>query len=197
MFSGHGVSGLRAYLNSKDEFADYHDQRRPPRRGALPGGFPTLDGLDDVDDIEDDDMGDGSEIALDTGHGVQAPPPPPPPPAPPSWAQHLGQMDTQNGPSVFPGTPQAPPFFVNNNTHGASLPVMGTDTIATTTIPVRPEPSAASDGHSLEGTMAQPPAANGSAGPSLAGAALFTQGPTTGPSTASMQGQRVQDDTLP
>lgn len=197
MFSGHGVSGLRAYLNSKDEFADYHDQRRPPRRGALPGGFPTLDGLDDVDDIEDDDMGDGSEIALDTGPGAQAPPPPPPPPAPPSWAQHLGPMDARNGPTVFPGTPQAPPFFVSNDSPVAGSPAMVADTTSTTTIPVRPESSAASGGHSLESTMAQPPTANGSAGPSLAGAALFSQGPTTGPSTASMQGQRPQDDTLP
>ncbi|KAI2607912.1 RNI-like protein [Hypoxylon sp. NC1633] len=99
VFSGQGVSGLRHFLNSQPEFAQYQlpyytplYMRRaiPPNQGApqeqaqvqAQTPAPDMDGFDDADGVEDDDMGDGSEIALDPGPFANeaVPPPPPPPP---------------------------------------------------------------------------------------------------------------------
>ncbi|KAI1390549.1 RNI-like protein [Hypoxylon trugodes] len=105
VFSGQGVMGLRNYLNIQPEFEEYRNlyagQRRPTfpinqdgaqgqAQGITPVPAPDIDGFDDADGVEDDDMGDGSEIALDpgafgdnqnltNGANMTIPPPPPPP----------------------------------------------------------------------------------------------------------------------
>lgn len=92
VYSGTGVSGLRRYLNTQSEFADYSDgiNAHARRRAAPPNdavAIPDVDGFDEADGVEDDDMGDGSEIALEggpddaqNGHNMAIPPPPPPAP---------------------------------------------------------------------------------------------------------------------
>ncbi|KAK9790478.1 putative F-box domain-containing protein [Seiridium cardinale] len=83
VFSGPGVTGLKRYLNSKEEFAQFHPLSETR---TIPIHDP--DAFEDNDVVEDDDMGDGSEIALGADNdeaqnsNADAPPPPPPPPAP-------------------------------------------------------------------------------------------------------------------
>lgn len=91
VYSGTGVSGLRRYLNTQSEFADFSDgigaharRRAVPPNDAMP--IPDVDGFDEADGVEDDDMGDGSEIAMEAGPDEAQNGPnmviPPPPPAP-------------------------------------------------------------------------------------------------------------------
>ncbi|KAI1398493.1 RNI-like protein [Hypoxylon fuscum] len=177
VFSGQGVSGLRQYLNTQPDFAEYHlhqptlfalrralqtnpDAAQGQGQGVNPAiatEIVDIDALDEMDGVEDDDMGDGSEIALDPGNlgannnqvnGVNSaiPPPPPPPPHPnPNPLFRTGS----------PGSSYAPPTQDN---HAAEAPTSST------------------------------------AGPSIAGQGLFTARNGAGPSTASMQGQIEEDE---
>ncbi|KAI8959262.1 RNI-like protein [Daldinia sp. FL1419] len=184
VFSGQGVTGLRDYLNTQPEFAEYHLQHAtvfPSRRPAMQinqdaaqaqaQGFvhipaPDIDGFDDVDGVEDDDMGDGSEIALDPGSfggndnsingaNLLVPPPPPPPP----------QINTSHQPSHL------------------QLPHLAAITIGATTAPTT---------QSNTGVGAP---SNSTAGPSTAGQGIFANVGSSGPSTASMLGDVEGDDT--
>ncbi|KAI0124168.1 F-box domain-containing protein [Xylariales sp. AK1849] len=117
VFSGNGVAGLKRYLNNKPEFAEFLEpSERSQRQAATNNGtlqIPDIpDGFEDIDVVEDDDMGDGSEIALDTGNDnaqnhnqITIPPPPPPPffpnPGDDSWHEVPNPSATQamaNGP---------------------------------------------------------------------------------------------------
>ncbi|KAI2777957.1 RNI-like protein [Daldinia loculata] len=182
VFSGQGVTGLRTYLNTQPEFAEYHLQQQtifPSRRavqinqdaaqgqvqGLIPVPAPDMDGFDDIDGVEDDDMGDGSEIALDPGSfggndnstngaSLLVPPPPPPPP--------------QIGASHQPPRPQ--PSHLATITIGAIM-APATQAGTGTWIPVSNTP-----------------------GPSTAGQRIFVNVDSSGPSTASMQGDAEEDD---
>lgn len=123
VYSGTGVSGLRRYLNTQSEFADFSDgigmhtrRRAAPPNDAVP--ITDVDGFDEADGVEDDDMGDGSEIALEGGpddaqNGANmAIPPPPPPPAPTYQHALAAQANAHGGfhvvvngpvPQVLPG----------------------------------------------------------------------------------------------
>ncbi|ORY70935.1 uncharacterized protein BCR38DRAFT_330760 [Pseudomassariella vexata] len=84
VFSGTGVGGLRRYLNTGAQFQEYHDPSRP-RVGQNVNAVAQIadvDGVDEGDVVEDDDMGDGSEIALDQGQDDQPTAIPVPPPVP-------------------------------------------------------------------------------------------------------------------
>ncbi|XDG02659.1 hypothetical protein ABKA04_002274 [Annulohypoxylon sp. FPYF3050] len=183
VFSGQGVTGLRNYFNTQPEFAEYHTQQQnlfAPRRtiqitqdvgqgqGLITAPAPDMDGFDDADGVEDDDMGDGSEIALETenptnGTNAAIPPPPPPPP--------------HHSHSVLP----LPPGALAREIEVFQLP-----------------PLVTGDAGRAPGLSArQRPAvrATGSApGPSTAGQSLFTNQDDSGPSTASMQGNVEEDD---
>ncbi|KAI1774387.1 RNI-like protein [Hypoxylon cercidicola] len=180
VFSGQGVAGLRQYLNTQPEFAEYHlqqptlfalrravqanqDGTQGQGHGQGAALLPDMDGFDEADGVEDDDMGDGSEIALDPGaFGVNdnganvVIPPPPPPPQP-----HGSQPFPLSQPSVIPLSPQ---------TIGVSFAPASQD------------------------NDAGPRAGNSTtaAGPSTAGQGLFSN-QNSGPSTASMLG-RIEDD---
>ncbi|KAI0376355.1 RNI-like protein [Hypomontagnella monticulosa] len=180
VFSGQGVMGLRNHLNTQPEFADYHlnQPMYTVRRNNVqvnqdavqaPGPAPDMDGFDDPDVVEDDDMGDGSEIALDPGNfgandhltnGVNhalIPPPPPPP--------HHPNLTFQSY--------ILPPHLAA--AIGAELP-----------------PSALDDDLAGPSTNGSPGPGN-TGGPSTAGQGQFAnQGP--GPSTASMSRQAEGDD---
>lgn len=102
VYSGTGVSGLRRFLNTEAEFADYHDMGAQTRRRAAtatePMPIPDVDGFDEADGVDDEDMGDGSEIAgIDEPQFNTTIPPPPPPPAPPAMFLHA---PLSNNPSV-------------------------------------------------------------------------------------------------
>lgn len=195
VFSGQGVSGLRQYLNTQPDFAEYHlhqptlfalrralqtnpDAAQGQGQGVNPAiatEIVDIDALDEMDGVEDDDMGDGSEIALDPGNlgannnqvnGVNSaiPPPPPPPPHPnpnPLFRPTLDAALLQPASDVpllgtgSPGSSYAPPTQDN---HAAEAPTSST------------------------------------AGPSIAGQGLFTARNGAGPSTASMQGQIEEDE---
>lgn len=182
VFSGQGVMGLRNYLNTQPEFADYHlhqqtlfATRRPAilinqdaTQGLGAGPVPDMDGFDDADGVEDDDMGDGSEIALDPGNfgandnlpngaNLSIPPPPPPP----------------HHPNLAFQSYHLPPHLAA--AIGADLP-----------------PSILDDDIPGPSTNSTPgPSAAG--GPSTAGQGQFAnQGP--GPSTASISRQIEEDD---
>lgn len=172
--------GLRNHLNTQPEFADYHlnQPMYTVRRNNVqvnqdavqaPGPAPDMDGFDDPDVVEDDDMGDGSEIALDPGNfgandhltnGVNhalIPPPPPPP--------HHPNLTFQSY--------ILPPHLAA--AIGAELP-----------------PSALDDDLAGPSTNGSPGPGN-TGGPSTAGQGQFAnQGP--GPSTASMSRQAEGDD---
>ncbi|KAI5865275.1 RNI-like protein [Durotheca rogersii] len=179
VFSGQGVINLRHYLNTTAEFDEYHEPSLFTRRRTIqadPGPTqvqnqelgpllaPDLDGFDEVDGVEDDDMGDGSEIALDpgafgmndnpaNGAAVVAVPPPPP--------QHANVVIPPTPPAAALLAPAAP---------GISL------------VPPTQDPR--------EGGVS----ANGIPGPSTAGQGLFAIQNPTGPSTASMLGRVDDDD---
>ena len=169
VFSGNGVAGLRRYLNTHKEFSEYHE--RDDRRmraatmptgatGVIPQANGDIDGFDDADAVEDDDMGDGSEIALDNGNdegqaavGATNMVPPPPPPAP-VYPHQMGANDTpfpavvvddqQQSGDVTMDTPTLPhlahpqisldqgivPPFSVQNQHPASLAGGGATTAA-------------------------------------------------------------------
>ncbi|KAI4864911.1 RNI-like protein [Hypoxylon rubiginosum] len=181
VFSGQGVAGLRQYLNTQPEFAEYHlqqptlyalrravqaNQDATQGQGPAAALIPDMDGFDDADGVEDDDMGDGSEIALDpgafgandnlmNGANVVIPPPPPPP------THHVSQPLFP--PSVVPISP--PTIGVS---FAPTIQVNGVGSIA--------------------GSSAA------AAGPSTAGQGLFASQNASGPSTASMQGRIDEDD---
>ncbi|KAI1080739.1 RNI-like protein [Whalleya microplaca] len=198
VFSGNGVINLRKHLNTQEEFAEFHQsypvgtQRRAvvghgPAEGPVLGPAPDMDGFDEDDRIEDDDMGDGSEIALDPGNfGVNdnapntaIPPPPPPPPHPSIAFPH-------SHPTIIPSTPQ--PHLFNNNaewnatTVGASSvqPLVGSQNAS-----ILPN---------LNPSAGIVPVTGHTPGPSTAGQSLFGNGVIHGPSTASMQAQVEDDD---
>ncbi|KAI2465120.1 RNI-like protein [Annulohypoxylon bovei var. microspora] len=178
VFSGQGVTGLRNYLNTQPEFAEYHLQQTSlfaPRRSVqinqdvgqgqgqaiAPAPTPDMDGFDDADGVEDDDMGDGSEIALEqenptNGTNVAIPPPPPPPP-------HHSSMPFQLAHPILPP-------------HSATITIGATITLPT------------QNGHNAG------VAAGSTPGPSTAGQGLFTNQGNSGPSTAHMQGHVEEDD---
>ncbi|KAI1474387.1 RNI-like protein [Daldinia eschscholtzii] len=181
VFSGQGVIGLRNYLNTQPEFAEYHMQQVtlfPSRRqvqinqdvaqGQLPGivplPAPDMDGFDDADGVEDDDMGDGSEIALEAGSFV-------------------GNDNNANGANLLIPPPPPPPSQINGSyqpprphpPHLAAVP------IGVTTVPA-----------TQAGTGAGAPTSSTS-GPSTAGQGIFNAG-SSGPSTASMLGDVEEDD---
>ncbi|KAI0598820.1 hypothetical protein F4775DRAFT_160420 [Biscogniauxia sp. FL1348] len=190
VFSGNGVLGLRRYLSSREEFAEYHEARPsytrrippppPPNGGPVPAPMADLDNFEDVDGGEDDDMGEGSEIALDQGALGGAddlmPIPLPPP-------QLLGMAFPHSHPSALPNSHTSmrqPPAQQTNPfiTPGGNLPGQGV-------VPLIP--SNAQSSASLENIALTNPAAN-LPGPSTAGSGLFgAQGANPGPSTASMQ----------
>ncbi|KAI1767904.1 RNI-like protein [Hypoxylon sp. FL1150] len=182
VFSGQGVAGLRQYLNTQPEFAEYHSQHIALRRavqadqdgtqaqgqGQVMALGANMDDFDEADGIEDDDMGDGSEIALDPGalgihdnhaNGATLVIPPPPPPPQPNGSQPMFFLPA---PSVAPLSP---------NTAGVSFAPMTQD------------------------NDAGPPAGSPTVvvGPSTAGQGLFANQNTSGPSTAPMQ-RRIEED---
>lgn len=83
VFSGRGVTGLKDYLNSREEFAQFHAGVAPTRSFALTG--PDAFEGDDV--VDDEDMGEGSDVAIGPdpiatqNDNLMMPPPPPPAPA--------------------------------------------------------------------------------------------------------------------
>ncbi|ETS79701.1 hypothetical protein PFICI_09554 [Pestalotiopsis fici W106-1] len=93
VFSGRGVTGLKDYLNSREEFAQFHPGAAPSRTLAI----QDPDTFEDNDGVEDDDMGEGSDFAVGPdpvatqNHNLGVPPPPPPAPATP---QHPGPQNT-------------------------------------------------------------------------------------------------------
>ncbi|OTA53090.1 RNI-like protein [Hypoxylon sp. EC38] len=183
VFSGQGVMGLRNYLNTQPEFAEYHlhqpslfAPRRPVHinqeaaqglQGIAPAPAPDMDGFDDADGVEDDDMGDGSEIALDPGNfgindnatngiNMTIPPPPPPP-------QHHPIMPFQLAHPILPQH-------------------LAPTTIGATFTPLT------QDGQNSGTSSGSTP------GPSTAGQGLFTNQDSSGPSTAPMQGHLEDEE---
>ncbi|KAI0017802.1 RNI-like protein [Xylariomycetidae sp. FL0641] len=186
VFSGAGVKNLRRYVNTRDEFAEYHDVRYQPRTRVVgptnwpaigaPGISPDLDGFDDGADAEDDDIGDGSETAVENGNlGPHEAP---------------GPVQVQLPPSVH--LPPALPTPGLLYSHAASP--THSPTIAPQVLPndgQTPSPST-----SLEGIAVDHPAP-GVQGPSTAGSGLGLFGASTstaGPSTASMQAPMEDED---
>ncbi|KAI5919051.1 hypothetical protein F4810DRAFT_703842 [Camillea tinctor] len=196
VFSGNGVVGLRRYLSSREEFAEYHEARPsftrripppPPNGGPVPVPMADMDNFEDVDGGEDDDMGDGSEIALDNGAPGGAddlmptlPPLPPP--------QLLGMAFPHSHPPTLPSL-----HTVMHHTNPFSTPSNGTPE-SQGVVPVAAPNTQSPTG--LENIALTNSAAN-VPGPSTAGSALFgNQSANAGPSTASMQARfSDQNDT--
>ncbi|KAL7624891.1 SCF ubiquitin ligase complex subunit [Parahypoxylon ruwenzoriense] len=193
VFSGQGVIHLREYLNAQPEFAEYLEPGLYARRRTIqtdhgtaqaqmqamgPALASDMDGFDEVDGVEDDDMGDGSEIALDPGafsvndqptNGANTVIPPPPPPP-----QHSNTLAFPHShPSVPPAAPQ-PSTFHNNRS--IAVATIGASLVSPT-----------HDDHDGGAHTSSMP------GPSTAGQGLFAVQNPSGPSTASMQG-RIEDD---
>ncbi|KAI0884079.1 RNI-like protein [Annulohypoxylon maeteangense] len=182
VFSGQGVTGLRNFLNTHPDFAEYHlhqpslfahrrsvqinqDGGQGQAVGVPTAPAPDMDGFDDADGVEDDDMGDGSEIALETenpttnGVNTVIPPPPPPPPHHPSMPFQLART--------------LPPF------------------------PSHLDASAAGEAHHANRNRSNnnaEVAEESTPGPSTAGQGLFTHQENSGPSTAPMQGHAEEED---
>jgi len=190
VFSGAGVIGLRNFLNTKDEFAEYRDGplRTSPRLRARAtaavevGQQPAQDaeGFEEGYALEDDDMGDGSDL-IDFRNGddltnlAHNPVPPPPP------IHHASTANLAPQPN---GQSQALP------------PVDGTALDATLT---QPHPSLPINQAMLAGhatTAAGPSTAGPStAGPSTAGSgSLDNSTSAPGPSIAPMQGNLDNGD---
>ncbi|CAJ2510337.1 Uu.00g050400.m01.CDS01 [Anthostomella pinea] len=188
VFSGAGVAGLRRYLNTREEFAEYHEGRRHERRRALPpptptggiapGPIPDIDGFEEIDTPEDDDMGEGSEIALDNGNpggdelvDIATIPPPPPHHSMATTFSHAHPIAT-------------PPVFESqSNTTDHPFGTLNGQWNSWSNQPQNNAPS------SLDQIAVPMP------GPSTAGSSLFgRQGSAPGPSTASMQAHIDQDD---
>ncbi|KAI8624753.1 RNI-like protein [Xylariaceae sp. FL1651] len=164
VFSGAGVAGLRNYLNTKDEFAEYREGRSQRRRlaGATvnnPGlaPAPDVDGFDDGDGLDDDDMGDGSDMndfrnADDLTNLAHNPVPLPPP-------HHGGGLQLHSHPNG--------PAQVLATASGAIIHPASTH---------------------LQAPANTSNQATAAAGPSTAGSGLFDAlVSSSGPSTASMQ----------
>ncbi|KAI1377101.1 RNI-like protein [Hypoxylon crocopeplum] len=192
VFSGQGVTGLRHYLNTQPEFLEHRSfqpslfplRRAPATNQTATQGqaqplapAPDMDGFDDADGAEDDDMGDGSEIALDpgsfgandniaNGNNMAIPPPPP-------LLHH----------------PMTPPHLMIGTPHLTigSLGVI----IEPLDDPWVGAPAGGSVGPSNLGPSSLGPR---SLGPSTAGQGLFADQASAGPSTASMQGHIEEDD---
>lgn len=206
VFSGTGVSGLRRHLTTGSEFAEYLDNTRPPRRRSTvahgtettPGPMLDMDGIDEADGVEDDDMGDGSEIALDPGNFNQpaddnndvmfnqVPPPPPfhhPPALDPGNPHPVTSIPAHPVPMFlsYAGVVTPPPIDGSTN---AALP----NGVNTTTSPQG----------SLEQVITTTPASTATTGapvPSRAGASIFgNASPAAGPSTASLQGPPQEEE---
>ncbi|KAI0145103.1 RNI-like protein [Xylariaceae sp. FL1272] len=183
VFSGNGVTGLREYLNTREEFAEFRQGRPQRRRAAVAppangtaAPAPDIDGFEDGDGVDDDeDLAEGSELhdfqnTADLTNLAHNPgPPPPPPPHGSDFAQlgQMGQIFTDNAQT------QQPAAGIMTEMDG-----IWTDVRASQSWP------AASANTPIPGPS--------SAGPSTAGGGggLFHR---TGPSTASMQGN-VEDD---
>ncbi|KAK6857794.1 hypothetical protein PG995_005493 [Apiospora arundinis] len=168
VYSGTGVSGLRRFLNTEQEFADFSDMSTQPRRRAATASeampIPDVDGFDEADGVEDDDMGDGSEIAgIDEPQFNATIPPPPPPPAPPAM---FLQAPLSNNPSA------------TNASQAFAVPTTPTQT-------------------SLEQSIAvhiPPPGHHGPSTASLGSQGVTQPSVQAGPSTASHQAQANDDD---
>lgn len=175
VFSGPGVIGLRKFFNNKDEFAEYHEpgMRRPRVSNGLPAQIPEVDGFDDADGVEDDDMGEGSEIALDTEPNNNMAVPPPPPPLP----FHHGSA----GAPLW--QPQVTPVNLGNGVTIHEVQVGSLDNFATSLV----SPTQAS----LEESIAIPHRTMSQAAPSTAGSGsnVASNPGNAGPSMASMPGQ--------
>ncbi|KAI0160004.1 RNI-like protein [Hypoxylon sp. FL1284] len=184
VFSGQGVAGLRQYLNTQPEFAEYQMQQPTPfaLRRALAanqdgtqgqGQGPTaalvadMDGFDEADGVEDDDMGDGSEIALESSA--------------------LGPNDGQaNGANVV--IPPPPPLHGSQAPFATSQPSAAPLPLHTSGVSFAPT----GQGHDTSSLAGNATATAGS-GPSTAGQAVFANQNASGPSTASIQ-RRAEDD---
>jgi hypothetical protein len=208
VFSGPGVTGLKHFLNNKPEFAAYHATSHGASQPVqLP---PDLEEENDV--VEDDDMGDGSEIALGPDNDEAQNPnnlPIPPPPLPPlhqtnGWVHPAADHTTtsQSAPTnstVF--THHGPPLVALDNLAASSLA-----TAADSTTPTQE----ATVNHSLATFLAQSPQEDSfnpslvtfleqprhGAGPSTAGANPHG-GPGqayAGPSTASFHARPEDQD---
>lgn len=202
VFSGTGVNGLRRFLNTKPEFAEYQDVARPPRRRSTvahggdttPGPILDMDGIDEADGVEDDDMGDGSELALDTGNFHQPtgfnntviqsnePAIPPPPPF------HHPPAAGAGGASSHHTLLQPTPTLTSYGGATTSPPINGS---ANAALPNRVNTTASPQG-SLDQVITTPPASTAPTGAtvlSTAGASIFGNASSSaGPSTASLQG---------
>ncbi|KAH8652105.1 hypothetical protein BX600DRAFT_483350 [Xylariales sp. PMI_506] len=186
VFSGPGVSGLKRYLNSHSEF---RTERTVTNEG--PNQLADLDGFDEHDVVEDDDMGDGSEIALDTTGNdepsnltlaTSIPPPPPPPP-------YHGAVGTAGSSWLAPG--QMSPDEATSGTSSAGAdPRVTLSTTATLAPHIGPtSPTQAS----LDQSIAVPGRPSSSVGPSTAGGIAFAS-TDAGPSTASFQAPPLADE---
>ncbi|KAI0470911.1 hypothetical protein GGR56DRAFT_120021 [Xylariaceae sp. FL0804] len=207
VFSGQGVTGLRRYFNTKEEFAEYHEHRRDRGRRA-PGtaGGTAADGpepdTERFEEGEDDDMGDGSEVALldgpqPTTHtpvdaaDMGIPPPPPPPPPPPA---PLAGFAAPSFGLEGPAHPQATLSTVSEDTMTDELPPVPTTASAAPTN----QHAASLNGSNVAGSASLEQLALDSTAPhapsaSTAGAGIFgNQGLAPGPSTAPLQ-SRVND----
>ncbi|KAI1827529.1 RNI-like protein [Xylaria intraflava] len=175
VFSGVGVIGLRNYLNTRVEFAEYREGRSRRRPGGTAANNPTqglapeIGGFEEGDGLEDDDMGDGSDLVdftadltnlahnpVDMTNLPDNPVPPPPPPPPPHPHQNGGIGPIQAAQSAS----SAPLITIGANSHA----------------PVSLEQLVLGN----EGTVA--------AGPSTAGSSLLANlASSQGPSTAPVQ----------
>lgn len=200
MFSGAGVNGLRRFFNTRPEFNEYIDTPRLPRRRSTiahggditPGPMLDIDGIDDADVVEDDDMGDGSEIALDPGN--------------------FHQPMTDDNIAVFNQEPPPPPMhhpppgagFNHSHFPVASLPTFATTIYFDHDGEANPQSASGSANVAVpngEGATAglqratpAPSATSGATAPSTAGVSIFGNGGSAaGPSTASLQGPTRDD----
>ncbi|KAI1852744.1 hypothetical protein JX265_003232 [Neoarthrinium moseri] len=182
VFSGPGVTGLKRYLNTHPEFAQYHEGRPalPPQPAH------DMDGLEDNDVIEDDDMGDGSELALGpdnddvqvNNHNMAIPPPPP-----------LPHVNSQTNSWLDPNNPIIENSVAFSNSLNGPSSANALDTLAAPAPQVLP-------------TSPTEEPATGRTAPGFFEEAFHTRGPSTaggnasggpgqsnaGPSTASFHG---------
>jgi hypothetical protein len=191
VFSGPGVAGLKRFLTTNPEFAEFLDTPAGGRRRAVtangPLQIPDLDGFEDGDAIEDDEMGDGSEIALDPGNDEPLNPnhmaiPPPPPPAP--------FMPGVGLPTRGDGDPWSSTMFQNVVTGSPPATALDTFTAPAPLIELSTPTQA-----SLDQSIASPVEQSHPMIASTARGGMFGQGgiETAGPSTVSFR-VRTDDD---
>ncbi|KAH6658232.1 hypothetical protein BKA67DRAFT_209184 [Truncatella angustata] len=190
VFSGPGVSGLKRFLNTKPEFAQFHNGDENLRVAPVP--HVDMDGFEDNDVVEDDDMGDGSEIALgpdnDEPQNNTIPPPPPPPQAPQilglnttqgSWFDHASRSHA----AMHQADPNVSIPAVALDTFAVPAPVIGSTTPTQETPTIQNLPIFQHQESSLRGPSTA--TGNVSGGPGQAHA---------GPSTATIQSIEQDDD---